>query len=104
MTLEPKTPEQLAAMRSAGAKMLKARSSLLDRASAGQITFKAMLHERHATVLGGIKVGRLVKAMPGWGPKRCHTLLAEIGIEPERRWRALGSNQRAAIIEALTAK
>lgn len=100
--ISPKTPEQLDEIRTAGAVMRRARSKLLERAASGKIGFKAMLHARHADVLGGIRVGRLVKAMPGWGPRRAQSLLAGLDIDPEKRWRALSQKQRDAITDVLT--
>ncbi len=49
--------------------------------------------------LAGIRVRDLLQALPGVGPKRAETAMAEIGISPARRIRGLGAHQVKALVD-----
>ena len=100
--LPPASNETLAACRAAGAVTRRNRAKLLADLKAERITLRKALQAKHEHTISGIKVGRLVKAIPGWGPQRTHELLAELGIYPEKTFRSLGPKQRASLIDALT--
>ncbi|MCJ7826733.1 MAG: hypothetical protein MUP36_00610 [Demequinaceae bacterium] len=52
--------------------------------------------------LSGIKTVDLLRCLPGVGPRRAATLMAEVGIAPSRRIRGLGEHQVPALIARLT--
>ena len=58
------------------------------------------LFEQAATdrILAGIKVERLIAAMPGTGKIKAKRLMESLGIAENRRIRGLGHNQKAALI------
>ena len=58
------------------------------------------LFEQAATdrILAGIKVERLIAAMPGTGRIKAKRLMESLGIAENRRIRGLGHNQKAALI------
>ena len=49
-------------------------------------------------ILAGIKVERLIAAMPGTGKIKAKRLMELLGIAENRRIRGLGHNQKAALI------
>ena len=49
-------------------------------------------------ILAGIKVDRLIAAMPGVGRIKAKRLMESLGIAENRRIRGLGHNQKAALI------
>lgn len=103
MTLVPRSNEVLAELRERGAETRRQRSQLLSDLKTERMSLTDAVKPEHERIIGGVKVGRLVKAMPGWGAQRAHQLLAELDIYPEKNFRALGPKQRAALLLALGA-
>ena len=58
------------------------------------------LFEQAATdrILAGIKVERMIAAMPGTGKIKAKRLMESLGIAENRRIRGLGDNQKAALL------
>jgi len=97
----PDSPERLAELRRLGAAQRNLRTEVLRAVKEGRLTVGRAFME-HPELLDATKVGRLIKSVPGWGPRRTHLLLSDLGVEPERSVRALGPKQRARLLAAIT--
>lgn len=67
--------------------------------AAGLLTVEDALADPRAQVM---PIGRLLCALPHWGPKKSSYLLNGAFIWPTRRVRDLTDRQKAVIVEALT--
>lgn len=75
------------------------------RAKLGDGTYSAAKIVRRAfdgdKAYAGMRVKKLINAMPGYGFKRTQALMRELGISESRRVGGLGTNQAKALIAKL---
>jgi hypothetical protein len=97
------TPEQRAAALEKAAAARRERAELKHLLKDGSITLTELM-ERIDTddVVGGMKVKAVLASMPGLGKVKSVRLMEELGIAESRRLRGLGSNQRKALVDALS--
>ncbi|MGH3099275.1 MAG: integration host factor, actinobacterial type [Streptosporangiales bacterium] len=94
-------PEQIQAARAKALEMRRARAELLTGVADGRLDPVDMLHASTDPTVAGIRVARLVRAVPGYGKIRAERLMATAGINARRRVAGLGTRQRAALADAL---
>lgn len=104
MPIPPKlTPEQRqAALKKAG-EVRRARAEVKELLKTGSMSITELFERAESDeVLGGIKVERLIAAMPGMGKVKAMRLMESVGIADNRRLRGLGDRQREALLKELT--
>lgn len=94
------TPEQRQAALAKAAEARKVRAEVKELLKTGSMTI-GELFDRAETdeIIGGLKVERLIAAMPGMGKVKAMRLMESIGIADNRRLRGLGERQREALLK-----
>jgi hypothetical protein len=103
MALPTLTPEQRQAALESARKARLVRAALLEKLKTGQTQLADVFSQADAEPNGPVaktKVTALVKALPGYGPKKSAELLGQIGIAETRRIRGLGEQQRKQLLAA----
>jgi hypothetical protein len=92
------TPEQRADALVKAAEARRERAEVKNRLKTGAVTLPDVIKEgRTSDVIGKIRVVSLLEAMPGIGKIRAGQILGRLEIDPSRRVRGLGANQRQAL-------
>jgi len=77
-----------------------ARADVQQQLKAGQIELADVFGRAdEEEAIGRTRVKVLLQNLPGVGPQGAMRAMDEMGIEPSRRIRGLGSNQRAALLQ-----
>ena len=70
----------------------------------GSTTLPELFDEAKGNVtVGKMKVLAVLESMPGLGKVKARRLMEEVGISETRRIQGLGQNQRATLLEKLSA-
>lgn len=75
----------------------KERGELMAALKAGDLPLATLL-EREDTVVGKIRVRRVLESLPGIGSAGAGRLLADLGVAESRRVQGLGVRQRARLL------
>ena len=78
------------------------RRAFLSQVKTGKTTISELLDQSADPVVGKMRVRQVLRALPGYGPKRTEELLASLGVDSRRRLQGLGSRQRDALVNALS--
>lgn len=97
MALPKLSPAQRAEALQKAAAVRKERGDLMAALKAGNLPLAALL-ERDDSVVGKIRVRRVLESLPGIGSVRAGQLLSDLGISESRRVQGLGANQRARLL------
>lgn len=101
MTAGTAQKEHLAAIRRKGTELRNERNAVLADVKAARVTIAAALTE-HEALLRKLPVGKIISAVPGWGPSRKHDLLSRVKVPPETLWQAMTPKQRKRILDEIT--
>jgi hypothetical protein len=104
MSLPTLTPEQREVALARAAEVRTARAELKASLKRGTVTLPDVIAKgADDDVIGKTKVSVLVKSMPGVGDVRAAQIMERLGIDPSRRVRGLGANQRQALVQEFAA-
>ena len=104
MSLPTLTPEQRTAALEKAAAVRKVRADVKAGLKAGTVTLPGVLLKgADDDLFGKIKVAALLQSMPGVGSVRAGQIMERLGIDPSRRVRGLGPNQRQALVQEFAA-
>jgi hypothetical protein len=104
MSIPVLTPEQRAASLARAAEVRRERAEVKNRLKAGTVTLPDILTRgADDDVIGKIRVESLLQSVPGVGKVRAGQIMERLGIDPSRRVRGLGVNQRSALEREFTA-
>ncbi len=94
------TPQQREAALAKAAEARRVRAEVKELLKTGSMTLPELFNKAESDpILGGIKVERLIAAMPGMGKVKAMRLMESIGIADNRRLRGLGDRQREALLQ-----
>ena len=79
------------------AEVRRERAEMLGRLKTGDLSLSDVL-AREDRVVGGTRVGRLVESLPGVGPAARRRILAEVGLDEQRRLQSLRAQQRERLL------
>lgn len=102
MALPTLTPEQRKAALDAARATRTARAQIKRELKAGTTTPDHVLGNRRDKAPGGITVVQFIAALPRYGRARAETICTELGIDPAKRIRALGTHQAQRITNRIT--
>ncbi len=95
------TPEQRAAALQKAAASRRQRAELKEKLKMGTISLRELLDQSDRDeVIAKMKVVSVLESLPGLGKVKARRLMEELGISEQRRLQGLGSNQRAALLNA----
>ncbi len=95
------TDEQRAAALERAAEARRVRAEVKQLLKTGSMTLPDLFDRaEEEELLSGIKVGAVVVSMPHMGKVKAMRLLEELGIDQGKRLRALGSRQKAALLDS----
>jgi hypothetical protein len=98
------TPEQRAAALEKAAAARRARAELKEKLKMGSTTLPELFDQAKGNeTVGKMKVLAVLESLPGLGKVKARRLMEEVGISETRRIQGLGQNQRATLLEKLTA-
>ena len=98
------TPEQRASALEKAAAARRARAEIKEKLKMGSTTLPELFDEAKGNVtVGKMKVLAVLESMPGLGKVKARRLMEEVGISETRRIQGLGQNQRATLLEKLSA-
>ena len=93
------TPEQRQAALKKAAEARRVRAEVKELLKTGSMSITELFERADSDeIVGGIKVERLIAAMPGMGQVKAMRLMESVGIADNRRLRGLGDRQREALI------
>jgi hypothetical protein len=93
------TPEQRQAALKKAAEARRVRAEVKELLKTGSMSITELFERADSDeIVGGIKVERLIAAMPGMGKVKAMRLMESVGIADNRRLRGLGDRQREALI------
>ena len=90
--------ERRAALKKA-AEARQARAELKKKLKDGSVSLKDVLSKSDDPIVGRMKVGNLLEALPGVGKARASKKMEDLDISPTRRVQGLGSNQRQNLLK-----
>lgn len=94
------TPEQRQAALAKAAEARRVRAEVKELLKTGSLSLSELMDQAETDeMLGGIKVERMIAAMPGMGKIKAKRLMESIGIADSRRLRGLGDRQREALLK-----
>ncbi len=94
------TPEQRQAALAKAAEARRVRAEVKELLKTGSMSLSELMEQAETNeMLGGIKVERLIAAMPGMGKIKAKRLMESIGIADSRRLRGLGDRQKEALLK-----
>ncbi|MDR2114369.1 MAG: helix-hairpin-helix domain-containing protein [Bifidobacteriaceae bacterium] len=100
MALPPLTPEQRAEALKKAAQARQARAEVKAQLKDSRKSLSEVISLGQSDeVIGKIKVGNLLEALPGVGKVKAKAIMEEIGISDSRRIRGLGPHQKEQLIE-----
>lgn len=73
------------------------RAQLKQRLKIGSIGFTEVMSARNDPVMSRLRIGDVVRALPGVGPARSERIMAECDVDPTRRLGQLGEHQVARL-------
>lgn len=97
MALPKLSPAQRSEALRKAAAVRKERGELMAALKAGDLSLGALLG-REDSVVGKVRVRRVLESLPGIGSVRAGQLLADLGISESRRVQGLGANQRTRLL------
>lgn len=104
MSLPTFTAEQRAASLAKAAEVRQQRAELKNRLKRGDTTLPDVIAKgADDDVIGKTKVTALLQSVPGVGKVRAGQIMERLGIDPSRRVRGLGANQRQALVQEFAA-
>ncbi len=93
------TDEQRMAALAKAAEARRVRAETKELLKTGSLRLSELFEEAETDkILAGIKVERLIAAMPGTGKIKAKRMMETLGIAENRRIRGLGTNQKAALL------
>ena len=93
------TDEQRRAALAKAAEARKARAEVKELLKTGSMTLAELFEETETDeILAGMKVDRVIAAMPGTGKIKAKRLMESLGIAENRRIRGLGHRQKEALL------
>lgn len=93
------SPEQRAAALVKAAEARRVRAETKELLKTGSLSISELFKQAESDeILAGIKVQRLIAAMPGMGKVKAMRLMESVGIAENRRLRGLGDRQREALL------
>lgn len=102
MALPTLTPEQRKAALDAAHATRTAHAQIKRDLKAGTITPAQVLDNRGDKNIGGITVVQFITALPRYGQARAETICTELGIDPGKRLRGLGTRQAQHLANRIT--
>jgi uncharacterized protein (DUF2336 family) len=95
------TDEQRAAALARAGEARRVRAEIKQLLKTGSLTLEELFtRAEEDDLVAGIKVGAVVVSMPHMGKVKSIRLLEELGIDDNKRLRALGSRQREALLSS----
>lgn len=67
----------------------------------GRVELSEVLASRDDSVIGRLRIGEVIRALPGVGSARAHRVLSTCDVDPSRRLGQLGEHQVARLIEMI---
>ena len=95
------TPEQRTKALAKATAVRKARAELKADLASESVTFAELLDRTDDPLVAGMKVSAALAALPGIGKKRTAQIMSRVGVNPERRFRGVGSRQRVGLLREL---
>lgn len=94
------TDEQRKAALAKAAEARRVRAEKKELLKTGSLRLSELLAEADSDkILAGLKVEKVIAAMPGTGKIKAKRMMESLGIAENRRLRGLGANQRAALLD-----
>jgi hypothetical protein len=94
------TDEQRKAALAKAAEARRVRAEKKELLKTGSLSLSELLAEAdNDEILAGLKVEKVIAAMPGTGKIKAKRMMESLGIAENRRLRGLGANQRAALLD-----
>jgi hypothetical protein len=94
------TPEQRAAALARAGEARRVRAEAKELLKTGSMSIGELFEKAdNDDLIAGIKVERMIAAMPGVGKIKASRLMESLGIAENRRIRGLGDNQREALLK-----
>lgn len=94
------TPEQRAAALARAGEARKVRAEVKELLKTGSMSMSELFEQADEDdLVAGIKVERLIAAMPGMGKIKASRMMESLGIAENRRLRGLGDRQREALLK-----
>lgn len=94
------TPEQRAAALERAAESRRVRAEVKELLKTGSLSVKELFDQADSDdLIAGLKVERMIAAMPGMGKIKASRLMESLGIAENRRLRGLGDRQREALLK-----
>jgi len=94
------TPEQRAAALARAGEARKVRAEVKELLKTGSMSVAELFEQAdNDELIAGIKVERMIAAMPGVGKIKASRLMESLGIAENRRLRGLGDKQREALLK-----
>ncbi len=95
------TDDQRRAALAKAAEARRVRAELKERLKMGSVSLRELLDRSGEDVVGKTKVLAVLESLPGVGKVKARRLMDECKISESRRFRGLGGQQRAALLEAV---
>lgn len=102
MALPTLTPEQRKAALDAAHATRTARAQIKRDIKAGTVDPAHVLANRRDNAPGGITVVQFIAALPRYGRARAETICTELGIDPSKHLRGLGTRQARHLANRIT--
>jgi signal recognition particle GTPase len=97
------TDEQRRAALEKAAEARRVRAETKELLKTGSLTFPELMEQVESDeLLGGLKVERVIAAMPGLGKIKAKRMMESLGIAENRRLRGLGDRQKEALLAELS--
>lgn len=97
------TDEQRRAALEKAAEARRVRAETKELLKTGSLTFPELLEQAESDeLLAGLKVERVIAAMPGLGRIKAKRLMESVGIAENRRLRGLGDRQKEKLLAELS--
>lgn len=94
------TDEQRRAALAKAAEARRVRAEKKELLKTGSLSLSELLTQADSDeILAGLKVEKVIAAMPGTGKIKAKRMMESLGIAENRRLRGLGANQRAALLD-----
>lgn len=93
------TDEQRRQALAKAAEARRVRAEVKELLKTGSLRLSELLQRAESdAILGGLKVERVIAAMPGTGKIKAKRLMESVGIAENRRLRGLGEKQKQALL------
>ncbi|MGM7778595.1 integration host factor, actinobacterial type [Arthrobacter sp. KNU-44] len=105
MTLKALSPEERSDALEKAARARARRALAKEQLRTGELSFARLIKSAQTDeAIARMRVSELIEAVPGIGPVRAATIMAEIGIAASRRLRGLGIHQSRSLIDFMEDK